>query len=79
MRGRKQTDLWRRKVEWMLAHRELWVDLDPNGALYLLQRERCRVIVNGLKDAGLISRTTGLIDVPVGKLVEAAHEQIRTT
>jgi hypothetical protein len=63
----------RQQVEWMKAHKELWIDLDPDGALYLNQRERWRLIANGLKDAGLISRTTGLIDVPVSKLIQAAR------
>lgn len=71
----KMTERQKRRaaqIRWMLAHRELWQDLDAEG-LYMRNRGTWRAIANGLKDAGLIARSTGTIDVPVGRLIAGAR------
>ncbi len=71
------------KIEWMLAHRTLWNHVEDlryvssgRPPLYMSDRSTWRAVADGLKDAGLISRKTGTIDVPVRELIQTARERI---
>lgn len=74
---------WPEKIAWMLAHREVWAHVvlrseiykRHSTSLYMRDRATWRVIANGLKDAGLISFSTGTIDVPVEKLIADAQKE----
>lgn len=57
------------KINWLLANPALWEDF-PRGCQYFR-------IVDGLKDAGLIGRTTRWEDVRLHRLVLLAKEQRR--
>lgn len=60
------------KIKWLLENKELWENLDEH--CWLNNRQQYNMIVNKMRDIGLISKTTVAIDVNLSNLIKRAKE-----
>lgn len=61
------------KINWLAKYRELWENLNLELP-WRLRIKETTFLVNHMKEAGLISRTTSPIDVNLRDLIQKAKE-----
>ena len=66
---RRSRASWEAKIAWLLAHRRLWWG-DPD-------HPPAEILVQGMKDDGLLSPETLWMDCGLIRLVRAAHERAK--
>lgn len=68
----------RERVEWLLGHRELWIDFPEDGtdvaAHWWPGRDR---LLLEMKRDGVLAYTTSYVDVRLGSLIAEARRRLR--